>query len=401
MRLIIIIALVSTLLACGVTPKDYSGAKELQPINKKLNITPLWVLPTGDVPEYAHAQLSPAISDGKIYVANINGNVSAYDIDKGTNQWSQSLNDTIVSGTGVGGGKIFVGTRKAEIVSLDQSNGKEQWRTRISSEMLSTPLYANGSLYVQTIDGKISSIDAKTGKIIWVYTHNTPRLTLRGTASPIIVGHQVVCGFADGKLVSLDANKGEKLWSTTIVSPKGRTDLEKLSDIDGILQSSGDAVYVIGYQGRVSAVSVIDGNIQWSRKLSSFSGLSFDKGHIFISDVEDKVWALDAQTGATLWRQEGLMGREISTPEVIDSAVVVADFDGYVHWMSTDDGQIIARQSLGEIWEDSYPTYHETLADELEGSKHHRHVTVKPLAVNDTLLVRDNDGALAAFRVEK
>jgi len=400
MRYYVVIFLVLGLVACGTSPKDYSSATELQSVESQLTITPIWAIQTGGVPNYAHAQLPPAISGSSVYVASINGKILALDIDKGRKMWSTRVKDIIAGGPGFGDGHVFVSNSKAEIISLSRQDGVEQWRTKVSSEMLSTPLYSDGSLYVQTIDGKITSIDANTGKINWVYTHDTPRLTLRGTASPIMVGDQIISGFADGKLVSIGAKKGELLWSTTIVTPMGRTDLEKLSDIDGVIQSNGNTVFVVGYQGRVAAISATDGSIQWSRKLSSYSGLTYNNGHIYISDVDSNVWALDAHTGATLWRQEGLVAREISTPEVIGHAVVVADFDGYVHWLSEEDGRFIARQNLGDVWESYNPSYFETLGEELDSQRYHRIVSIKPSAANNILLVRDNEGALIAFRVE-
>lgn len=400
MRVFAVFMLTSLLLACGTSPKDYSGAKELQTVVNKLRVMPVWVLKTGEVPDYAHVQLQPIVSGNAVFIANINGKISSHDMQNGNTLWSGDVNEKITGGPGVGNGQIFIGTRKAELISLSQQDGRELWRTKISSEMLSTPVYSGDSLYVQTIDGKISSINANTGKLNWVYTHDTPRLTLRGTASPVKVGAHIISGFADGKLVSLDSENGELLWSTPIVTPKGRTDLEKLSDIDGVLQVSGDTVYVIGYQGRVAAVSATDGSIQWSRTLSSFNGLTFGNDRIYISDDESKVWALDARTGATLWRQENLMGRELTTPEVINNTVVVADFDGYVHWLSEDDGRLLERQNLNEIWESYYPVYYDTLRDELKSQEYHRVVSARPLAVNNTLLVRDNDGDLVAFRVE-
>lgn len=401
MRLVVIIFMVSVLQACGVSPKDYSDASKLEPVDTKLAVKPLWIKGTGDVPENEHAQLPPLVVDGNIYVANIAGKISMINAENGEKLWSQSLDEVISGGPGAGAGMIYVGTRNAEIISLDQKTGREIWRSRVSSEMLSTPIYGDGSLYVQTIDGKISSIDATTGKLNWVYSHNTPKLTLHGTASPIAVRNQIITGFADGKLVSINMSTGELNWSTSISTPKGRTDLERLSDIDGVIKTAGDSVYVISYQGHVASVSIMDGDIQWSRKMSSYTGLAIDKSHIFISDADGNVWALDARSGATLWKQAGLMGREISSPEVISNAVVVGDFDGYVHWLSEEDGQFIARQSLTELWEGLYPTVYETLDDELASQEYHRLVTVKPLAVGNTLFVRDNFGALAAFRIEE
>lgn len=401
MRLVGIIFLILAMQACGVSPKDYSGAKKLETIENRLSIKPLWIEPSGDVPEYAHAQLPPVMVGENLYVASIKGKVSRINAKTGRSSWSRSLGEMITGGPGTGQGMIFVGTRNAEIIGLDQTDGSERWRSKISSEMLSLPVFNNGSLIVQTIDGKISSIDGSTGKLNWVYTHSTPKLTLRGTSSPLAIGNNIIGGFADGKLVSINAVTGELNWSTTISAPTGRTDLERLADIDGVMKSTNDTVYVISYQGRVAAVSLMDGNIQWSRKMSSYTGLSIGNGNIYVSDVEGHVWALDARTGATLWKQSDLTGREISTPEVIGNAVVVADFDGFVHWLSLEDGRFLARQSLSDLWEESYPTVYERLDEELDAQEYHRLVTVAPIAAGNLLFVRDNFGALAALQVEK
>lgn len=401
MRLAGIICLVAMLIACGVTPKDYSAATRLGPIDTQLAIKPLWVVKTGDVPEYAHAQLPPVVMDGNVSVANIAGEVSLLSGLNGKLIWRHNLNEPITGGPGIGEELLYVGTQGAEIVALDKKDGTERWRTSVPSEMLSKPLVVKNSIYVQTIDGKISSINAKTGSLNWVYSHDTPKLTLRGTTSPIMIGSQVVSGFADGKLVSLSASTGEKNWETTIVTPHGRTDLERIADIDGELQAHDGIIYVIGYQGRIAAVSSLNGSVQWSRKMSSYNGLSINNGQIFLGDIDGQIWALDARTGATLWKQNKLMGREISTPVVVNSTVAVADFDGYVHWLSMADGQLVARQSLGELWEENYPTTYDSIYDELESKKIHRLVSTKPIVLNETLIVRDNEGALAALRMGK
>ncbi|WP_455217108.1 outer membrane protein assembly factor BamB [Kaarinaea lacus] len=401
MRIVAIFYLVILLQACsGLAPKDYSGAKELESIESKLAVVPLWVKPTGEVPENTHSQLPPVLTGKDIYLANAMGQVFRMSAENGKVTWSIKLGDAITGGPGIGAGMLFVGTANAEIIGLDQETGQEKWRSHISSEMLSTPVSSNGSLFVQTIDGKITSIDVVSGKINWVYSHGTPKLTLHGTASPITVGDRVISGFADGELVSINTRTGELAWSTTINAPKGRTDLERIADIDGVIQASPDTVYVVSYQGRVAAVSITDGNIQWSRKMSSYNGLTYDGDHIYISDGDGYVWALDARTGATLWKQDGLEGREISAPEKIGNSVVVGDYDGYIHWLSVEDGQFIARQNLTKIWEDVYPTEYRTIDDEIDSQDYHRLVSVKPVAAGNTLFVRDHFGALIALRLE-
>jgi outer membrane protein assembly factor BamB len=400
MRLVIVIILLAMLQACVSATKDYSAAKKLKPINVSIIVKPLWVKPTGAVPVYAHAQLQPTVVGSNVYLASVDGDVRLMDANKGELIWSVSLDESLTSAPGVGENLLFVGSRSAEIIALDKNTGAERWRISVTSEMLARPLVSGNSLFVQTIDGKMTALDTATGKLLWNYNHDIPKLTLRGTASPIISGNQVIAGFADGKLVSLDAETGEVRWKSVVTVPRGRTDLERLADIDGLFQVSNGSVYVTSYQGRVAAVSLTDGTVQWARKMSSYNGVAVSASRIYISDTEGQVWSLDARTGATLWRQNNLEGREISTPVVMNNVVVVADFEGYAHWLSVDDGQIIARQSMDEVWNEVFEPDYDSLYEVEESDIFPRLVTTPPFAINNTLYIRDNTGAFAAFQVE-
>jgi outer membrane protein assembly factor BamB len=250
---------------------------------------------------------------------------------------------------------------------------------------------------VQTIDEGVSVYDTVTGKKIWVYTRTGPKLTLRGTSAPLVVGDKVLAGFSDGRLVGLNLATGELLWETTIAAPHGRTDLERLVDIDGLFQAADGIVYVSSFQGRVAAVTVSDGSVLWARDMSSYVGLAIGLNQVFVTDSESKVWALDGRTGATLWRQDNLTGRELSTPAVIGNSVVVADYDGFVHWLSHDDGQFVARNNLDVAWR----KLHYVWEDDEQDEPRHRSVSVMPLAVGNRLYVRDDTGALIVFQVDQ
>ena len=395
-KLLFLLLLTSLALsACGSSQKDYSNATPLSSIKSRVTVKELWAEPTGDVPDNAHAQL-PVIVDGdKVYAANRRGGVIVRSAQDGATVWKVSLNEMLTGGPGVGGDMVIVATREAELIALDKSNGTERWRQRISSEMLATPVITGKLVIAQTIDGRISAHKISTGEKVWSYGRSIPKLTLRGTSTPIVVGKALLAGFSDGHLISLDLATGELLWETTIAVPHGRTDLERLVDIDGLFQAEDGTVYVSSYQGRVAAVSVADGNVLWARDISSYTGLTVDGNQIFITDANSQVWALDGHTGATLWRQDKLLGREISAPAVLDSTVVVADYDGFVHWLSRDDGSFVARENLGKVW--SKLNY--VWEDEDQPDHVRRSVSVAPLVAAGTLYVRDNAGGLAAFKL--
>ena len=329
-----VLASVSLLTACSSSLKDYSAATPLSSIDARLQVKPLWATSTGDVPQSAHAQLPVKVEGGRVYLADRRGSVTALDSKNGDLHWRVNLSEPLSGGPGVGDKYLFVATREAELVALDKKTGEEKWRKRISSEMLATPVVIDNQLVVQTIDGRVSVYDASTGKNIWAYSRAIPKLTLRGTSSPVVLGDKIIAGFSDGRLIGLNRATGELLWETTIAAPRGRTDLERLVDIDGLFQAADGVVYVSSFQGRVAAVVASDGNVLWARDMSSYTGLAIGANQIFVTDAESKVWALDGRTGATLWRQDMLMKRELSAPAVVRDNIAVADYDGFVHWLS-------------------------------------------------------------------
>lgn len=394
------LALSLALTACGIPEKDFSHATPLMPVKPEVAVKPLWVAPTGEVPKNVHGQLPLTVLDGKLYLANANGDVGQFDVRTGALPWVVTLDDKLTGGPGAGGGLVMVGTRKGQLVALDAANGKERWRSRLSSETLAVPQVAGDLIIVQCIDGQILALDSKDGKQLWNYSHNTPALTLRGTSSPLVVGERVFAGFADGVLASLNLKTGEVLWESTIAVPRGRNDLERLVDIDGLFRVAEDVIYVVSFQGRIAAVSIDDGNTLWSRDMSSYEGVVVGDSQVFVTDSQGQVWALDRRTGATLWRQDNLKDREVTAPALVGGQVAVADYAGYVHWLSPEDGRFIARMSMDQAWARFRYVWPDVDNNILSPEPPLRTVSTAPLAIGNELLVRDNLGAVAVFRVE-
>jgi len=335
----------------------------------------LWTRDIGSGSDDQFLQLRPWIDADRVYVANHSGEVQALDAANGQAVWSVDTDLRISGGPGVGAGLVLLGSSDAELLALDQSSGEERWRIRVSSEVLSVPIAAIDTVVVHTNDGKLLGLDVATGAERWRYEREVPVLTLRGSSSPVIDGGMVYCGLAGGKLLALDLSSGDPVWETAVTVPSGRSELERLADIDGDPVLYGATVYVATYQGAVAAIAGLSGNTLWTRELSSYSGLAADWRQVYASDDQGHVWALDGDTGAARWRQESLYNRKLSSPAVIGDYVVVGDFDGYLHWMSVDDGNFIARTRVGS-----------------------RPITTGPRVVNDVMYVLGDGGDLAAMR---
>lgn len=392
MRLLAFLLLAMGLAGCSYFKQD-SGLllRDLQ-----LEVAPVWAVQTGELPENANVQLTPFIAGDRLFVANVSGSVTAMRSRDAHPLWAVDLDEQLTGGPAAGHGMVVVGTIKAELIALDADTGKTLWRSRICSEMLAVPVITEDKILLQCIDGYVVALNRSDGQRIWSYRRLPPTLTLRGTASPLLVGERVITGFADGVLVSLSLDKGELQWEATIAVPRGRNDLERMVDIDGLLQVADGVVYVSSYQGRVAAVSIENGRFLWTRDMSSYSGVELGDSQLFLSDDQGRVWALDRRTGATLWRQDRFSGQRISAPAVMGRVVAVADEGGDIHWLDVRDGHILATQNITRAWDYFHYRWEDEEGDQ---DKPDHAITSYPVVTDERLFVRDNTGALVAFQI--
>ena len=347
---------------------------ELQPIESPVKLSRRWSRDIGEgLGEYS-INLRPSIEDGRLFVADREGRVMALDTVSGDELWSVKTKATVSAGPGTGEGLVLVGTSDAEIIALDMADGTERWRANVSSEVLSIPRMDLGKVVVQTADGNITALDASDGEQLWIYDRSVPVLTLRGTSSPIVRHGLVVAGFSSGKLVALSADRGLVVWEASIAIPRGRSELERIVDIDGDLKIAGTTIFATTYQGRIAEVDLRTGNLGWNRDISSYTGLGVDFSQVYVTDEDSRIWALSRSSGAAEWKLDKLANRQLTAPEPFLDYIAVGDFEGYVHLLSRFDGRISGRM-------------------EVDG----KGIRVKPLVVDDVLYIYGNSGKLAAY----
>jgi outer membrane protein assembly factor BamB len=369
--------------ACGsivdmIAPADIDPPAELQNIETQVAIEKLWGHDIGSGTDGQRLHLKPVYAAGQLYVAEASGLVKALDAQTGAVTWKIDLETPLSGGPGVGEGLVLMGTSDAEVIALDQSTGQLRWRSTVSSEVLSTPVAATGRVVARTIDGEVFGLDTLDGKEVWRYGREVPILTLRGTSSPVIVGDNVVLGMDGGKLIMLDILTGHVVWDTSISVPSGRSELERLADIDADPLAMNGYIYVATYQGDIASISEYTGALLWRRKFSSYSGMAADGRNLYASDDESSVWAINAQTGTVRWRLQAFNNRRLSDAVVVGGTLAIGDFEGYVHFISTEDGTQLGRIRVG-----SGP------------------VTKGMLTAVNILFVQGDDGKLAALRVAK
>lgn len=288
---------------------------------------------------------TPALDSSAVYATNANGEIIKLDVSNGRQLWRVNVGEPISGGVGIGAGILLVGTNKGNVHAYDTA-GKPLWKAKVSSEILSVPRYFDGMAIVRTGDNHIFGLDATDGSRKWVYERISPALILRSSVGIVVDSGAVYAGFAGGKLVAIRADNGKLLWEATVAQPKGVTEIERIADITSLPFVDGPLVYAVAYQGKIAAVDRTNGRVMWNRDISSYSGLNAEDAKIFVSHTLGAVYSLDYETGKTFWRQGALANRRLTAPLPMGSLIAVGDLEGYVHFLTRDEGKFAARIKL-------------------------------------------------------
>ena len=346
--------------------------------DEEVELRKVWSRGAGSGQDPLYASLVPALDGGVLYAADGKGRVYAIDASSGKERWEQDLDKPLSGGVGVGGGLVLVGDLRGTLFALDAASGDLRWRAKLNSELLSAPAANSQVVVVQALDARVVGLDAATGNILWQYTTDAPALTLRGTGAPLLTEGATINGFANGKVVALNPANGAVLWENRVALPKGRTELERIVDIDGAPVMVGDVVYVTSFQGRAAAMSRGTGRALWYQDISSNRQPAATTEQVFVSKDNDEVVALRANSGQVLWSNDKLANRTLTAPVFVGGQVVVGDALGYLHVLSPVDGRFVGR-------------------DKVNGSG----LSVPMVTDGSTLYVLANNGKVVAYRLER
>jgi outer membrane protein assembly factor BamB len=365
-RSVLIIAVLATTLGGCNWLKSLGKKDNVQPPTPLVEFVPttqvdrVWSEGVGGGAGASGARIAPGISDGRLYAASVNGSIAAIDAATGRTLWDKRLggrhgmlfwkrSDNSLRWAGgptAEGDLLVVGGLDGQVYGLSTQDGSERWHVQLSSEVVAAPAIANGVVVVRTNDGRLVGLDAADGTRKWIFDQSVPALSLRGNSSPLILNGIVYDGYDNGRVVAVRLDDGNEQWSQTLAGGEGRTEVERLSDVDGNIVSDGQSLYALGYRGQFAALAPDSGRPLWQRDLSSYAGAAVGGNTVVAIDADGNVWAFDRETGVNLWKQDQLKYRWLSAPAIQGKYVVVGDSEGYVHWLTLDEGKFAARERL-------------------------------------------------------
>ena len=326
----------------AMNPFASKGPKmaELQPFKASVEARVAWRESVGKSDLYS---FTPAVVGNAVYAASRDGTIVR--LEDGKRVWRINAGLPLSGGVGADGRILVVGTAKGDVLAFDTSDGKALWSAKVSSDVLAPPAIGEGLVVVRSGDNRLIAFDAIDGKRKWTYQRSTPPLSLRSTSAPLIDGKFVLSGFPGGKLIAVSVANGAAVWEGTVALPKGATELDRVADITSQPVVSGRTICAVAFQGKVSCFDIGSGNTLWARDMSSAVGLTIDARYLYVTDDKGAVHALDMASGASIWKQDKLLNRRVTAPLPRRGLIVVADAQGYVHFLNRDDGAFVGRLS--------------------------------------------------------
>jgi outer membrane protein assembly factor BamB len=319
---------------------------------------------------------SPVYSSGSVFVAAADGSLARLEAASGRPVWRVNAGESLTAGVGSDGATVAVAGAKGTVLAFD-GTGKLRWKAQASSEILSSPAVGQGLVVVRSVDNRIVAFDAETGARKWFVQRTAPALSLRTAPGILIAGPGVFVALPGGRMLALALNNGAPRWEVAVGDPKGATELERIADMSGSPVVVGRDICAVAYQGRVACFDGSTGTVRWAKDFSSDVGIAVDERFVFAADEHGVLNAFSLDGGASVWRNNKLLNRRLSAPASFGRAVAVGDFEGYVHFVSREDGSFLARAAT-------------------DGSR----IVSAPLTTDTNVIFQTQSGTVVAFATE-
>lgn len=367
-RVLAVGAMLLVLAGCASGPEKPKPT-ELGPNPALIQVRLAWTARIGPV----EFPLEARVQGGAVTLAASDGTVAALDGATGRDLWRGTAGAAIGAGSGSDGRLAAVVTRSNDLVVLEQ--GREIWRESLGALAYTAPLVAGARVFVATADRTIVAFDGRSGRRLWNYTRpGEQSLVLRQSGVLLAVGDTLVAGIG-GRMVGLNPLTGSVRWDVAVANPRGTNDVERLVDLVGGVSRDGDVVCARAFQAAVGCVNAARGSLLWSKPASGAQGVHGDAQSVFGTEGDGRVLAWRRSDGERIWSVERLRFRGLSAPLAIGRSVAVGDAQGYVHFLSRQDGALMGRTAT-------------------DGSA----IVAAPVLVGDTLVVVTRNGGVFGFR---
>lgn len=355
---------------------DLTEPAALTDITPSVAVSRVWSANVGKGEGRLGVRQGPVVADGRVYAAAVEGGVRALDLQSGAGVWQYESDLELSGGPGVGDGLVVVGGLKGDVIALDAATGTEKWRAKINSEIIAAPAIGLGMVFVRSNDGRITAFDQASGERRWFWNREVPLLSVRGNDAPVLGPGFVFVGNDDGTVSALSATDGRPVWDQPVGMAEGRTELDRMADVDGAPVLDGAVLFATSYKNKTVAIDAPTGRPLWSSDHGGPGRVGVASDRVVVTTPGGVVFGLDKSSGGALWQQPGLARRAVTAPAIHGGHALVGDYDGYLHWIKLENGEFAGRARAGG-----------------------KPFRAAPVVVDGVALVQNTDGQLTAFRL--
>lgn len=272
------------------------------------------------------------------------------------------------AGSAPGGAAMFRGTPdRAGTYAAPPGHelGGVRWTFATRGAVRSSPAILGGVVYVGSSDGYLYALDERTGRMRWRYASGAAV-----TASPAVAGGLVYAQDYDGRAFALRAIDGRPVWTRSL-GPAARLAWghESGDDYASSPAIAGTRLFIGGIDGNLYALDARSGAVIWRLRTGGriWSSPAVAGDAVYVGSLDGKLYKADAANGALRWAfatdgaalDSGAFGydrRTIqSSPSVGDGIAYLGSRDGTLYAVDAERGTLRWRFDNSVFWSNTSP----------------------------------------------
>ena len=296
--------------------------------------------------------LQVGYTNSQIVTASRGGDLTGFD-SKGQRLWSVNVGDQITGGVALDAlsQTAIVSTRSGSVMAFDSATGAKRWQQQLTGTVLTPALISNNRVILSANDGFLHGLSLQNGQSVWQFATQVPPISVRGTAAPTLLDDKTaLLATADGRLHAITIDNGLPQWSRRVGVGAGSSEVERMSDVDGMPIVDNNQLFAISYSGQLLGIDLASRQVMFVNELASLKSLAVNNQQVIATSLDGKVVAYNRNNGEVLWESEELAYRHLTNPVMIGNYIAVGDFDGVVHLFDPASGKIVSRvQTKGAL----------------------------------------------------
>lgn len=296
--------------------------------------------------------LQVGYANSQIVTASRGGELTGFD-SAGQRAWSVNVGDQITGGVTLDAlsQTAIISTRGGLVMAFDSATGAKRWQQQLTGSVLTPALISNNRVILSASDGFLHGLSLQNGQSVWQFATQVPAISVRGTAAPTLLDAKTaLLATADGRLHAITVDNGLPQWSRRVGVGAGSSEVERMSDVDGMPIVDNNQLFAISYSGQLLGINLASREVLFVNELASLKSLAVNNQQVIATSLDGKVVAYNRSNGEVLWESEELAYRHLTNPVMIGNYIAVGDFDGVVHLFDPASGKIVSRvQTKGAL----------------------------------------------------